>query len=93
MRLCLSTTCSVTSSPWGSAFISDSVRGTFRYPTKNDQTPSLQKVRYIDLAAFHNSMLRLTLFFDGAGTAVYEDARMRDEYEEWMREEYGNYGY
>lgn len=71
----------------------DSSAQEFRYPTKNDQTPSLGKVRYIDLAAFHNSMLRLTHFFEGAGTAVYEDARIRDEYEQWMREEYANYGY
>ncbi|MBM7799369.1 hypothetical protein JOE57_002290 [Microlunatus panaciterrae] len=60
----------------------------FRYPTKDDKTPSLGEIRYIDLAAFHDSMLRLTHFFEGAGTAVYEDARMREEYERWMRDEY-----
>jgi hypothetical protein len=46
----------------------------------------------IDLAAFHDVMLRLSNFFDRAGTAVDEDKQLRNEYEQWMREEYGNYG-
>lgn len=69
----------------------DSSAQEFRYATRNDQTPSLGNVPWIDLAAFHDSMQRLSNFFDGAGTAVYEDARMRDEYEQWMREEYSQY--
>lgn len=63
----------------------------FRYATKSDKTPSLGGVPWIDLAAFHDSMLRLSNFFDGAGTAIYEDARMREEYEQWMRDEAGDY--
>ncbi len=69
----------------------DSTAQEFRYATRNDKTPSLGGVPWIDLAAFHDSMMRLSNFFDGAGTAVYEDARMKDEYEEWMRAEYSQY--
>lgn len=69
----------------------DSTAQEFRYATRNDKTTSLGGVPWIDLAAFHDSMLRLSNFFNGAGTAVYEDTRVRDEYEQWMREEYSQY--
>jgi hypothetical protein len=69
----------------------DSTAQEFRYATRNDKTPSLGGVPRIDLAAFHDSTLRLSNFFNGAGTAVYEDTRVKDEYEQWMREEYSQY--
>ncbi|MDP5182322.1 hypothetical protein QOZ88_06700 [Blastococcus sp. BMG 814] len=69
----------------------DRTNQEFRYSTRNDKTPSLGRLPWIDLAAFHDSMLRLSNFFNAAGTATYEDGRVRDEYEQWMREEYAGY--
>lgn len=69
----------------------DSSNQEFRYPNKNDKTPSLGKVSSVDLAAFHDSMLRLSAFFGAASTAVYEDAQTRAEIEQEMRDEFGGY--
>ncbi len=69
----------------------DSSNQEFRYAIRTDKTPSLNAVPWIDLAAFHDSMLRLSNFFNGAGTAVYEDGQARVEYLQWMHEEYGDY--
>lgn len=65
----------------------DSTNQEFRYPTKRDKTASLGKLSVVDLAAFHDAMLRLSTFFNGAGSAIYEDTVMKDEYEQWMRDE------
>ena len=64
----------------------------FRYATKNDKTPSLGGVPSIDLAAFHDAMIRLSNFFDGADTAVDEDRHQRNEYEDWLRSEAEGWG-
>lgn len=65
----------------------DRTNQEFRYPTKNDKTPSLGKVAMVDLAAFHDSMLRLSSFFGAANTAVYEEGRTKAEIEREMRGE------
>lgn len=71
----------------------DRTNQEFRYAVRNDKnkTPSFGKLPWIDLAAFHESMLRLSNFFNGAGTAVYEDGRVKDENEEWLRDEHNEY--
>jgi hypothetical protein len=69
----------------------DRTNQEFRYPTTTDKTPSLGQLPWIDLAAFHDSMLRLSNFFDGVGTGLYEDAQLKAEYEQWARQEYGGY--
>ena len=63
----------------------------FRYPTTSNQRPSLAALEQVDLEAFHTAMVRVANFFDGEGDVIYADRRMRDEYEEWMRQEAGGY--
>lgn len=60
----------------------------FRYPVKVNQTPSLPKLAQVDLEAFHTAMVRLSNFFNAEGDAIYEDRRMREEYEDYMANEY-----
>lgn len=69
----------------------DKTNQEFRYPTKNDNSLSLGKVPMVDLAAFHDSMLRLSAFFVGANTAVYERGQTRAEIDQEMRDEFGGY--
>lgn len=69
----------------------DSSNQEFRYPNKRDNSPSLGKVSSVDLAAFHNAMLRLSAFFSAANTAVYEEGQTKAEIAQEMQGEYGGY--
>lgn len=69
----------------------DRTNEEFRYPIKNDDTPSLSNVPRVDLAAFHEAMLGLSSFFSAANTAVYEEAQTRAEIEQEMQGEADDY--
>ena len=62
------------------------LRRNFATPCER-QDANIDGVPWIDIAAFHDSMLRCPSSFNGGGTVVYEDTRMKDEYEQWMRED------
>jgi hypothetical protein len=62
----------------------DSAGEDFRYAKHNDGKPTLAKLETVDLSVFHRAMQALSNFFEGTGTAIYEDDRLRQEFEDWQ---------
>ena len=64
----------------------------FRYPVRNDGTATLSALGQVHLRQFHEFMEGVASFLDAADTGIRAMTDARDEYEEAMRDCYGDYG-
>lgn len=61
----------------------------FRYTERRDGQPTLESLKTLDLAAFHEAMLAVANFLDGADVMLYEHAGMKAEIMSYYADEFG----